>query len=354
MNNGGFDVVIGNPPYVEYSKVRKEYTVQPLYRTLLCGNLYALIIERCYSSLARQNGWMSLIAPISLVCTSRTDELRELIKQSPAWISSYDMRPSSLFEGIAQRLSIIISHKRKNNFEQLFSGGYRRWSSEERLNLIQQTTYIALRVPRETGPLLKYAQPIEHCIFAKIQGKPLGHLASDTFAESLYVHRIVRYFIKALDFIPLFVDAHGKRGKSEDYKEFGFEPSEQAQITALLNSTLFYWFWRSNCDGFHCGYNDVYAMPYKSIIDEACRQSLKKLLAKLMRYLQEKSEERSIATKAGHIRYQEFYLSDAKPIIDEIDRVLAKHYGFTEEELDFILNYDIKYRMGRDTESEEE
>jgi hypothetical protein len=32
--------------------------------------------------------------------------------------------------------------------------------------------------------------------------------------------------------------------------------------------------------------------------------------------------------------------------LDDIDRVLAKHYGFTEEELDFIINYDIKYRMG--------
>ena len=51
------------------------------------------------------------------------------------------------------------------------------------------------------------------------------------------------------------------------------------------------------------------------------------------------------------------------------DRVLAAHYGFTEEELDFIPstklragpsmkltagNYDIKYRMGRDAESDEE
>ncbi|MFZ3157529.1 MAG: hypothetical protein WA124_08525 [Smithella sp.] len=25
---------------------------------------------------------------------------------------------------------------------------------------------------------------------------------------------------------------------------------------------------------------------------------------------------------------------------------LAQHYGFTDEELDFIINYDIKYRMG--------
>ena len=37
----------------------------------------------------------------------------------------------------------------------------------------------------------------------------------------------------------------------------------------------------------------------------------------------------------------------SKPIIDEIDTVLAEHYGFTDEELDFIINYDIKYRMGR-------
>ena len=38
-------------------------------------------------------------------------------------------------------------------------------------------------------------------------------------------------------------------------------------------------------------------------------------------------------------------------IIDESDKVLAKHYGFNEEELDFIINYDIKYRMGAsDTE----
>ena len=39
-------------------------------------------------------------------------------------------------------------------------------------------------------------------------------------------------------------------------------------------------------------------------------------------------------------------MKPCKTTIDEIDDVLAKHYGFTEEELDFIINYDIKYRMG--------
>lgn len=40
--------------------------------------------------------------------------------------------------------------------------------------------------------------------------------------------------------------------------------------------------------------------------------------------------------------------------IDEIDCALARHYGFTEEELDFLINYDIKYRMGREVEETEE
>jgi|GEM_PF-4227402 len=39
-----------------------------------------------------------------------------------------------------------------------------------------------------------------------------------------------------------------------------------------------------------------------------------------------------------------------KPIIDEIDRVLAPHYGFTAEELDDLINYDIKYCRRRDNE----
>ncbi len=46
------------------------------------------------------------------------------------------------------------------------------------------------------------------------------------------------------------------------------------------------------------------------------------------------------------LRVQCIIPKHSKPIIDEIDRVLARHYSFTDEELDFIINYDIKYRMG--------
>ena len=51
------------------------------------------------------------------------------------------------------------------------------------------------------------------------------------------------------------------------------------------------------------------------------------------------------------ITYNKYY---SKETMDEIDTVLAEHYGFTEEELDFIINYDIKYRMGKELENGED
>lgn len=70
-------------------------------------------------------------------------------------------------------------------------------------------------------------------------------------------------------------------------------------------------------------------------------------------YQAKKEQKHKTSRKTGEIIYEEFYPRKSKPIIDEIDRVLARHYGFTDEELDFIINYDIKYRMGDDLDGDE-
>ncbi|MDR1167051.1 MAG: hypothetical protein LBO66_14515, partial [Deltaproteobacteria bacterium] len=48
----------------------------------------------------------------------------------------------------------------------------------------------------------------------------------------------------------------------------------------------------------------------------------------------------------GETLVQTFKISSSKNIIDKIDALLAKRYGFSDEELDYIINFDIKYRMG--------
>ncbi len=52
-------------------------------------------------------------------------------------------------------------------------------------------------------------------------------------------------------------------------------------------------------------------------------------------------------------QFKEYKIGKSKKYIDEIDKVLARHYGFTDEELDFIINYDIKYRIGDELNNEE-
>ena len=56
----------------------------------------------------------------------------------------------------------------------------------------------------------------------------------------------------------------------------------------------------------------------------------------------------------GHSAEREKFFAFSAFFRGKPSRRLARHYGFTAEELDFILNYDIKYRLGRDTENEEQ
>jgi len=347
--SGGFDVIIGNPPYVEYAKVRADYAVQG-FSTLDCGNLFAFVLERC-KQLVGPSGREGLIVPLSIVCTERMKSLRHLLDTATIWTSSFDMRPSSLFEGVAQRLSILLQQN-NNAVAQRISGGYRRWASAERDVLLDTNRFI--NVTGESGAVIpKIVSPLEASILGKLGSQTLQWYVRDGVSP-IYVHRIVRYFIKALEKSPVFVDAHGEAGRSDDYKPFLFDQKQKAHIVPLLNSSLFYWFWRSHSDGFHCGYGDVYKMPFNEDFSADTSSRLASLGKSLQRDLIANSAKKQIRTKAGQITYQEFYPKESKGILDEIDVVLAHHYGFTDEELDFIVNYDIKYRLGADANEDEE
>jgi hypothetical protein len=62
----------------------------------------------------------------------------------------------------------------------------------------------------------------------------------------------------------------------------------------------------------------------------------------------------SVIVKLALFKWNNSGGENRNQIIDEIDSVLAEHYGFSDEELDFIINYDIKYRMRGDIENVEE
>jgi len=52
--------------------------------------------------------------------------------------------------------------------------------------------------------------------------------------------------------------------------------------------------------------------------------------------------------RTGNVKFQIFYPAKSKSTIDKIDYLLSQYFNLNTEELDFIINYDIKYRMGND------
>ena len=112
---------------------------------------------------------------------------------------------------------------------------------------------------------------------------------------------------------------------------------------AALNSNLFWWYYSLNYDMFNL--KDYMIFAFRLSYNEDSQ--LLKLAIDLERDLNKNKTELIINSQTrGIVSSFVFKKKLSKSIIDEIDKVLANHYGFTEEELDFIINYDIKYRMG--------
>ena len=138
MHRGGFDVVIGNPPYIEYTNVKRTYNV--LHTELTTGrNLHSMITYRCLS-LSHNNSYLSLIVPIALPSTDRMMAIRKsLTNCADIWISNYAIRPGKLFTGAEQRLSLFIASRQ--NKGKMFTTRYMKWNSRERDYLFQCLQY---------------------------------------------------------------------------------------------------------------------------------------------------------------------------------------------------------------------
>jgi hypothetical protein len=185
-------------------------------------------------------------------------------------------------------------------------------------------------------------------------------IGDSVLAESdyeVYCHRIVAHFMKALDFVPFFKNERDGEKRSEDYKVFPVRSAEQRSVlSAVLNSNLFYWWYLVYSDVYHCGRELILGFPCDlEALQRGHGDALAKLNAKLMKDLRGNSVRRRIPYRTtGRVEYDEYYPRQSKAAFDDIDVVLAKHYGLTDDEVDFIINYDIKYRMGGDADEADE
>lgn len=144
MQQGGFDAIVGNPPYIQSTKVRREYTVLDL-ATERATDIYAWVMERSVDLLA-EGGRSGMIVPLSLTFSSRFRELRVLLGRSYAtnWYSSFGRIPSALFAyDVRVRSTIHIGRKAKasERSRSNFTGRLHRWFEQERQYLFETLAF---------------------------------------------------------------------------------------------------------------------------------------------------------------------------------------------------------------------
>lgn len=350
-DNGGFDVIIGNPPYVVYTKkdkysgksIQDTYQIKE-YQTERCNNLYGFVMERSFvisSSIKR----IGMIVPLSLGAAKKMDCLRNLLLQNGlTLISSYEIRPAKLFDGgkkgADQRLNIFIT---MNCTEKVvMSTKVIRWKSENRKILFSNLHYCKTVIEDR---FLRFSSKLEYGILSKIS-------CHDILGKEIckYGTHKVYYRTAGLRYWIIFV-RRGFGTDSESNNNIDFDKPEKADYyLSALNSNLYWWYYSTNYDMFNQTMSNIYDFRLSYIKDKELEKYGKEIDEDLFKNKVPLLTNKSDGTSNESFAYNK---KQSKPIIDEIDKVLAKHYGFTDEELDFIINYDIKYRMGDELNEEE-
>jgi hypothetical protein len=281
--------------------------------------------------------------------------IRDLLleKSSIVLCSTYDDRPSKLFDGIHDaRITISISQKSlKTEKSKVYVTPYEKWCKEERECLFQLLSYSVSKQHEILGCFPKISSSIESEIISKLvscEHKFVDLIADDKTENNIY-YKItgVGHWFTITARPPKFL-RQGQESSSTRENLISFSDKKtRDKALAVLNSSLFYWLYqvRTNCRDFNPSDYKTFSIPL-SFNEE----DLSRLSDELCGALDSSSSYINVNhSQTGEIQIEQFKPREAKPIIDEIDRVLARHYGFTDEELDFIINYDIKYRMGRNS-----
>jgi len=350
IEQGGFDVVIGNPPYLDLRELTQYKAIG--YETVVTKNLYPMILERC-EWLVEPRGRLGFIVPVSSVATEGYLALqRNLVKRKLAF-SSFDDRPAHLFEGLDKNTLSILLLSGATSQANMFSTRLSRWGTAERAYVFSRLKYWPTPVSTLPGCLPKIETELEACIWGKLfeSDSKLAEAYASASKHVTHYSRKVNAFLQILDFIPKVTDGKGNLRPPSEFKDLRFQSAGEASaVFACFNSSMFRWFMDVVSDGSHLNRREIDNFPFDPKKASSRFLSLVQIAKRLTESLQGNSMIRKMAYAHDTLTVQCIVPKHSKSIIDEIDQVLAKHYGFTEEELDFIINYDIKYRMGKELE----
>lgn len=355
FQNGGFDVVIGNPPYIAKGKV--PYSTLG-HRTSECPDIYAMCMERA-CQITKSDGTYSMIVMSSLVFSSKYKTLRQVLsnKFNTRFVSGFAKIPAALFEGVRVRNTIFLAM----NFERrLYSAPMYRWNQEYRPHLMSLIRYHeviksadqSLLWPFVTskliadklcdskstlrnfnlskGPDLQYDKEGIHW------DKTLGKMMPLFYKTNAY-NRISVSLVP-----PPVEDAQGNAAITTAQKLMWFKDEESRDLAfSLFNTKWIFTWWAMYGDDLNVTQDILLSFPAEF---EKISSTDKKNLLMLSKKLHESMTSSVKWKKNAGLKVGSWDVSKSRDILNELDLVWARIMGFTADlsELNFQYFSTVK------------
>jgi hypothetical protein len=327
--DGGFDVLVGNPPYVNKGKV-KAYKFSG-FDTDGTPDIYAPCTERA-GQITRRDGRMTMILPISAQFGGDFADLRRYLEKrfSRLWISTFSRNPAALFSaGLGVRSTIIVGAGDGATGSRLHVTKTHRWFDDYRPALFETLTYVDAERVRAYAGWIRAVDVDLASLFARTTPKQrFAQITTRTGNGKIGFKTTALYWLSVflddppayeLDYTPT---AQTKVGR------IAFPTDRDAKLgLAIAASKLALVWWYCVGDDF-----DVTADIIKSIPANvgALSEDAKRRLVDLADELVADLPNHVAFTKYAGKWMGNFVLSEMRDITDQIDAILAEELGYAE------------------------
>ncbi|AVO34376.1 Eco57I restriction-modification methylase domain-containing protein [Ottowia oryzae] len=327
MSAGGFDVVIGNPPYISTRKVT-DYSVRG-YKTASCTDIYAWCLEKVME-IAGPKAHTGMIVFLSLAFSNDFGVLRQLIygKYQKNWFSHYSNIPSSLFDGVGIRNVVHIGKiGDSNTANQNYTSRLHRWFRAARPHLFAALSYASFTPKLWQGRIPKLnTQKLIDAFEQKLGNETLQlSLSRRATPYPLNFRNSARNFLSfAYDEAPCF-DQRGKQIPHTGYGKLYITDSEIRDLAfLLLNGKITWAFWIAIGDDFHVTPSTMADLPLNLQRVRVEKRSGLRVIVPELKAAIKKAEQFKL--NAGK-RVGNYNLGKCRGVTDKSDIALLKAFG---------------------------
>lgn len=326
--NGGFDVIIGNPPYVNVNKIHYVKNSS----SFACQDLYGYVLRRI-QDIVSPNGTQGMIIMHNIAFSRDFRDIRTILTKdsSVTWWSFFSRIPSGLFDGsVRVRNAIYIKNKIEKDSRQ-YSTRLQRWFSNQRPNLFKTIEYGEIDIV-DTIPMT----PIFNLLSQINATKYSVRNSLITKGTELYFKGTGYNWITLTDTPPFSKDENGADISYDIVSSISIRPEDVATTVLMACGKFGFINWMTYGDDFHVTKKDIISIVIPKSLSEEDKGIINTIFLKFKEGLQQAYQTK---VNAGKV-IGSFNIASLWPITDVSDFLFIKYICPKWSEADYYKFID--------------